>query len=319
MARNRFPLVSERNDVKRTARLGLGILLALSLVAAGCGDDEDDDAASSGSDEEIVIAAQKFSESAILAEIYKQGLAAKGFDTSIKALGGFREIEIPAFEGGEVNFAPEYAASMLEFINNKGGEASADVDATVEKLQTRLSEIGLAAFDVSEAVNTNGFAITKATSDRLGIKNLSDLATKGASLRLGGPADCPTNPFCLRGLQQTYGVNLSANFRALEGAPRYAALKANEIDISVVFTTDGALTDDDFVVLVDDKELFSADNVIPVTTADLSENDDLADAANAITAELTTQLLTEMNKRFDIDKEDAADIAHDFLEDANLI
>jgi osmoprotectant transport system substrate-binding protein len=310
---------SERNDVKRTLRIGLGLGLVLSLVAAGCGDDDDGDDASGDGGTEVVIAAQDFGESAILAEIYKQGLADKGFDTSVKSLGGFRDIEVPAFEEGEVNFAPEYAASMLEFLNNKAGEASSDVDDTVSKLNDRLEPKDLVALEVSDAVDTNGFALTKATSDRLGIKTLSDLASKGKDLRLGGPPDCPTNPYCIAGLKSTYGLDLSGKFRALETAPRYAALKGNEIDVAVVFTTDGPISAEGHVLLTDDKGLFQADNVLPVVSSALADDEDLVEAANAITTKLTTAKLTEMNKRYDVDKEDAEAIAKDFLEDNDLL
>ena len=47
--------------------------------------------------------------------------------------------------------------------------------------------------------------------------------------------------------------------------------------------------------------------------------EDIVEAIDAITAELTTEDLVEMNKRFDIDKEDAAVIAKDFLDGAGLL
>jgi osmoprotectant transport system substrate-binding protein len=266
----------------------------------------------------VTIGAQDFGESKILAEIYKQGLAAEGFDTSVRELGGYRDLEVPAFEEGTINFAPEYAASMLEFLNNKAGEASGDVSATVDKLDTRLEDKDLAALEVSEAVDSNGFAVTQATADKHGLKSISDLA--GKDLSLGGPADCPKNPYCIPGLQKTYDVDLSGKFKSLDAAaPRYAALNAGEIDVAVVFTTDGAIAASKLVLLKDDKQMFAADNIIPIVSSQLSGNSSLTDATNAITAKLTTEKLTAMNKRFDIDKEDAAAIAKDFLTDNDLI
>ena len=274
---------------------------------------------SAASKPKITIGAQDFGESAILAEIYKQGLEAKGFTVTIQKLGGFRDLEIKAFDGGTINFAPEYAASMLEFLNGKKGEATSDAAATVTKLATQLDAKGLAAFGVTKGVDTNALVITKAKSDSLGIKTLSDLASKGASLKLGGPADCETNAFCIPGLKRVYNVDLSANFQALETSAVAPALDAGSIDVALLFSTDGRIAANNYVLLQDDKHMLAADNVIPVAKKDIASNNDAVAAVNAISAYITTDELIKMNKRFDVDKEDAAVIAKDFLTQNGLI
>jgi osmoprotectant transport system substrate-binding protein len=267
----------------------------------------------------ITIGSQDFGESAILAEIYKQGLSAKGFTVNTQKLGGFRDLEVKAFDGGTINFAPEYVASMLEFLNGKKGEATSDVTATVGKLKPQLETKGLAALDATDAVDTNALVMTKAKADQLGIKSLSDLATKGASLKLGGPADCETNAFCIPGLKKVYNLDLSANFQALETSAVAPALDAGSIDIALLFSTDGRIAANNYTLLQDDKQMLAADNVIPVMKKDLASNSDLASAVNAIGKKITTDSLIDMNKRYDVDKEDAAVIAKDFLTQNGLI
>ena len=124
----------------------------------------------------ITIGAQDFGESAILAQIYGQALEAAGYPVEQQELGGFRDIEISAFEAGDINFAPEYAASMLEFLNEQAGEATSDVDETVGLLQGYLDELDLLALDPSDAVDTNTFVVTQETSEELGLTKLSQLA-----------------------------------------------------------------------------------------------------------------------------------------------
>ena len=123
----------------------------------------------------ITIGAQDFGESAILAEIYGQAFEAAGYPVEFQELGGFRDIEIPAFESGEINFAPEYAASLLEFLNEGAGEATGDIDETVGLLEPYLADIGLVALAPTDAVDTNTFVVTQETSDELGITTISDL------------------------------------------------------------------------------------------------------------------------------------------------
>jgi hypothetical protein len=53
-------------------------------------------------------------------------------------LGGFRDLVLTGFESGDINFTPEYAASMLEFLNDNAGEATSDVGETVDALTPQL-------------------------------------------------------------------------------------------------------------------------------------------------------------------------------------
>ncbi|MDQ3782062.1 MAG: ABC transporter substrate-binding protein [Actinomycetota bacterium] len=295
-------------------------LLAFALLGAACGD-SGDDAADPVEGPAIVIGAQDFGESAILAEIYQGALAAEGFTVSVQAVGGFRDLEMAAFDGDDINLAPEYAASMLEFLNDFAGEATGDAEETTDLLNGYLAEEGLVALEPSDAVDTNAFVVTQETSESLGIGSLSELAANGTDLVLGGPPDCETNAFCIPGLNTTYGLDMSANFQPLDaGQVTVAALEEGAIDVAVLFSTSGIIADREWVLLEDDQQMLAADNVVPVITTGLAEayGDRLADVLNDVSSRLTTDALTEMNRRYDIDTEDADVIAADWLADNDL-
>jgi osmoprotectant transport system substrate-binding protein len=63
--------------------------------------------------------------------------------------------------------------------------------------------------------------------------------------------------------------------------------------------------------------MLAADNVFPVVSQELIDayGDDLTSVLDAVSAELTTEDLIEMNRRYDVDREDAEDIAEDWLAD----
>jgi len=312
----------------------MALLAVFALLAAACGDDDDNaQAGDSGQTTEdgggappdgptISIGAQDFGESAILSEIYSQALDAQGFDVDIQTLGGFRDLLFGAFDSGDVNLAPDYVASGLEFLNDFAGEATSDVDETLDLLRPRLEDRGLVALDPSDAVDTNSFVVTQETADELGLSTLSDLAEKGADLTLGAPQDCETNGFCIPGLQRVYDLDLSANFVPLDFGVIPASLDAGEIDVAVIGSTDGRLADPDtgWALLEDDKNMLAADNVYPVASQELVDayGDDLTSVLDDISSELTTEDLTELNRRFDIDKEDADAIAESWLSDHDL-
>jgi osmoprotectant transport system substrate-binding protein len=314
---------------RSSIRALVALLAALSLLAAACGDDDDDGEAGDGGQAEedggeappegpaISIGAQDFPESQILAEIYEQALDAQGFEADIQEVGGFRDLLFGAFDSGDINLAPEYVASELEFLNENAGEATADVDETFDLLQPRLEERDLVGLEPSEAVNTNAYVVTQETADELGLETLSDLAENGQDLTLGAPQDCETNPFCIPGLQDVYGLDMSANFTPLDTGVIVTSLEEGAIDVGLLFSTDGRIASEDLVWLEDDKELMNADNVFPVLTQELVDayGDDLTSVLDGISAELTTEDLTELNRRFDVEREDADAIAEDWLAD----
>jgi glycine betaine/choline ABC-type transport system substrate-binding protein len=125
---------------------------------------------------QIVIGAQDFSESLILAQIYSQVLGDAGYDVAVQEVGGFRDLVVAAFDSGDINLTPEYAASMLEFLNDQAGEASSDPAATTELLNGYLADLGLQALTPSPAVDTNAFVVTAETAEEYGMATLSDLA-----------------------------------------------------------------------------------------------------------------------------------------------
>ncbi|HEX9994895.1 MAG TPA: ABC transporter substrate-binding protein [Acidimicrobiales bacterium] len=315
----------------RRFRLLVALLAVLALLGAACGGDNDDSevggeegsSTSAAGDDEggappegpaITIGAQDFGESAILAEIYSQVLSDAGYEVDIQDLGGFRDIELSAFEGGDINMAVEYAASMLEFLNENAGEATGDAQETVGLLQERLDGMDLVAFEPAEAIDTNGFVVTQETSEGEGLTTLSDLQDH-EDLVLGGPQDCETNPFCIPGLERVYDVDLSGSFQGLEAGLVPEALEAGEIDVGVIFSTNGIIADKGWVLLEDDQQMLAADNITPVVTTEVADayGADLEELVNSVSAELTTEDLTELNRRFDIDKEEAADIASDWI------
>ena len=321
----------------------------LSIVAASCGDDDSSGgtttpasapaatnvpagtnapadtaagpgAGAPGDGPDIVIGAQDFGESSILAQIYGQALSAHGYPVRQQALGGFRDIVFTSFDGGDINFTAEYAASALEFLNGDQTEATGDISTTMTAFTARLAERRLQPFAASPAVDSDSFVVTAETAEKLGLTKVSDLTE---DLRLGGPPDCPDNASCIPGLMNTYGLDLSANFVPLDGGGplTVAALDGGEIDVAILFSTDGVVAEKGWVVLEDDKDLINADNIVPITNDEVVKayGDDLATLIDSISAALSTAELTEMNRQFNVDKLDADAIATTWLKSEGLL
>jgi osmoprotectant transport system substrate-binding protein len=290
--------------------LVVATLVGLALVAAGCSDDKKTTTTGTGAAKgNVTIGAFNFSESAILAGIYEGALKADGFTVTVRPNLGNREVVEPALERGEIDLYPGYAATELEFLNKGAGEAS----ATVAKLRSRLEPKGITALEPSPAIDANAFAVTKATADKYKLKKMSDLAAVASQLVLGGPPECPTRPFCAPGLTKTYGATFK-EFKPLDaGGPlSKAALEKGDVDVALIFSSDGSVPAKGFVILEDDKHLQNADNVVPVIRVQAA-TEAARQVLNKVSAALTTEELTQLNKRGDVDKEDPEVLAQEWL------
>ena len=294
-------------------------LLAFGLVLGACGSGGDDDeAAGGGGGEEkgqITVGDDSFAESQIVAEMYAQVLEDAGYEVDRKSTKS-REVRLPAMESGEIDVAPEYLATLISVLDPKAGRISDPDEATQILNDELLPDMGLTVLKPSEAVDTNVFVVTQDLAERY--TTLSDLAPDAGDLTLGGPAECPTRPYCIPGLQEVYGIEFGG-FEPLEYGPATVeALKQEAVDVALLFSTDGTIQAENLVVLEDDKGLQAADNITPLVGEEVLSSE-VEDLLNAVSAALTTEIVTELNTRVNVDQEDPADVAAEFLEEEGLL
>lgn len=296
-------------------------LLALGLLLGACGSGEDDDGnGESGGGEakgKITVGSDSFPEAQIVGEMYAQVLENAGYDVEKRLDIQSREVRLPAMESGEIDVAPEYVASLLSVMDPEA-DLEGTVDEVAPRLQEALKDKGLEILEPSAAVDTNAFAVTQETAEEFDLSAVSDLEDVAGELVLGAPAECPERPFCIPGLKKVYNVEFS-EYKPLEyGAATIQALNAGAIDVALIFSTDPLVGDNDLVVLEDDKNLQSADNIVALINSE-EVPDEARSLLSEVDAALTTEEITELNKRVAIDLEDAEDVAKEFLEEKGLL
>jgi osmoprotectant transport system substrate-binding protein len=95
------------------------------------------------------------------------------------------------------------------------------------------------------------------------------------------------------------------------------ALKNGQIDAGDIFTTDPLIEENGWVVLEDPKNLYTAQNVLPLINSDKA-SPAVKSALNAVSAKLTTEDLVKLNEQVQVQKQDAAMVAQKWLSDAGL-
>ncbi len=177
---------------------------------------------------------------------------------------------------------------------------------------------GIAVLNPSTAVDTNAFAVTHATAAKYNLSTMSSLAKVASQLTLGGPAECQTNPFCIPGLQKTYGITFKS-FKTLDadGPLTYQAVSGGQVDVGEVFSTDAQVIAHNLVVLTDDKHLQAADNITPVI-ASAKATSGVTKVVNKVSSALTTDILLSLNKSVGVDHQDPQAVADNWLKSKGL-
>jgi osmoprotectant transport system substrate-binding protein len=305
----------------RRIRLGgaaVAACLALLLAACGGGDDALEGGTQPNEQSSVTIGSTNFSEQLILAQMYAAVLEKAGVDVTVRPNLGAREVVFPALEKGEIDLLPEYNGAVLSFLKTDATETSSEeVNAALAPL---LDAKGLVALEQSPAEDKDGLAVTKETADQYGLAKVSDLKGKASQLVIGGPPELETRPAGIPGLKRVYGIEDFKEFKALDaGGPlTSSALSKGDIDVGRVFTTQGIIAEEGWVLLEEDKPLQPAQNIVPIGRKD-AMTDQVTQTLNTLSAKITTEELTKLNKLVDVDKQDPEKVATDWLTQQGLL
>lgn len=251
-----------------------------------------DNKGSAGS--QVVIGSADFTESQLIASIYSQALQAKGVSVKEQFNIGSREVYIQALKDSSIDLVPpEYTGALLSYLDPKS--TAATPDSVTSELKTKLPE-GISMLTPSPAEDKDVVAVTQATADKYKLTTISDLApVAGGELVLGGPAEWKTRQQGVVGLRDVYGLNFK-DFVSLDagGTLTMTALTNGQIQAGDLFSTDPGLKANKLVALEDNKNLFAAENVVPLIKAG-KQNDTVTKTLDAVSAKLTTDDLISMN------------------------
>src|SRR6516164_4321719 len=130
----------------------------------------------------ITVGSFNFPESVLLAYLYADTLAGKGYPVRVLPDLGTRELVDPALMAGLIQLVPEYTGSALEFVSLGRVDATANVAATASALARAVAGRGLVTGRPAAAQDGNAIVVTAATAARYRLRTISDLArVAGAS------------------------------------------------------------------------------------------------------------------------------------------
>jgi osmoprotectant transport system substrate-binding protein len=305
--------------------IGLLLAAALALGATACGNNDlksgsggsSGSSGSSSKKQAVTVGSANFPENVVLAEVYAGALGAKGFSVDKKLNVGSREAIFPAMERGDISVLPEYTGALLSYVS-KGKASAKDTAGQVTALKSDLPA-KLTLLEPSAAEDKDTVTCTKAVVDKYSLKSLEDLAKVSKDVVMGGPPELAKREgFGIKGLKSVYGIEFK-QFRPLDvaGPLTVSALKSGKVDCANLFSTQSAIPQNGFISLEDPKGLVESEAVVPLIAKDAA-TPDATRVLNDVSAKLTTENLKEMVKRVEVDKDDAATVAEDFLSQNGL-
>jgi osmoprotectant transport system substrate-binding protein len=269
----------------------------------------------------IVVGGKNFTEQQIMSQMTAQLLQAKGFKPDVKAGMGSAVVR-QAQENGQIDVYWEYTGTSLITYNKINDRLSpADTYAKVKELDAAK---GLVWLNPSKANNTYSLAMNADDAKKQGIATISDLAAKvksGAKLTFASNAEFYARPDGLKPLEEKYGFEFPReSVKRMDTGLVYQALKDHQVDVGLVFATDGRVPAFNFVILKDDKGFFPNYALTPVVRKQvLDANPKLAEYLNALSSKLDDATMARLNASVDVDKKTVEDVARTFLKEQGLV
>jgi osmoprotectant transport system substrate-binding protein len=287
------------------------VAAVLILLTASCGGDSAD-SVDETSAEGIRIASFDFAESELLAEMYAQAIESTGVPVVRLGPIGPREIIAPALQLGKIDFVPEYLGSAVDFWGSL--DSNVDVAAAHSELTDLVEELGLVALTAARAQDHNVFVVSTNTAESQDLESLTDLAEVAGTQRFGGPNECVERPLCLAGLETVYGIHFAEFVPQRTLAFTAEALRRNEIDVGLLFSTAPELANPLLVALDDDQGMQPPENITPIVTSEALNRwgAGVSEIVDLLSLGLTTIDLRLLNARAS-NGESIAELAREWL------
>lgn len=298
--------------VTRRGALGLIGTSALSLLGAGtlAGCSNGGGASGAGT---VTVGSKAFTEGVILSELYALALEDAGMkvDRAFEISGSLIHT---ALVEGDIDLYPEYTGTGLISVLKMEPQTDPEEVYAIVKDEYK-KQFDLVWLEKSPAADGQGLVIRTQAAKKLGIKTISDLQAHAGELRFASQGQFDERPDGLPALEATYGPFAWAEHEVYDEGLKYQVLENDQADVTPAYTTEAQLTNDAFTLLEDDKRVWPPYNVAPVVRAEvLAANPGIEEALARVDAALTTEKLTELNARVDIDKEEYEDVAREFFE-----
>jgi osmoprotectant transport system substrate-binding protein len=269
--------------------------------------------AGSSSDKSLVIGSANFGESEVLAYIYGGALANKGYKISYNVNIGARTAYLGALKNGQINLVPEYSGALLTYLDPSATASSATDQTTA--IGSKISSINAKTFELAPGADSDSINVTADFASKHHLTSIADLGKAGSVTVAANPEAAAAKTGWFPKLVSAYGLK-NLKFKAINdggGKTTVSALTSNQVQAADIYSTTPSITANKLVTLTDPKNVFAAQQILPVVSAGKATSA-VGDILNPVSAKLTTEQLLALNTTANGSaKPDYATIAKDWL------
>jgi osmoprotectant transport system substrate-binding protein len=302
-------------------RVATVLMVAVAALASGCGESTAERGSSQpqGTELALTLGTKNFTESFIIGELYRQALAANGYNVTVRKNIGSTEVVDQALRRGDIQAYPEYLGVAATVVAGEDvtGKSAAD---TYRIARDFYASRGQTLSRQTPFENVDAIATTRYFAQRERVRTIADLRRLD-HFTLGARPEFEERTQGLAGMQRVYGLT-NARFKPLAIGAQYTALDEGDVDVANVFSTDGQLSTGDYKVLIDPRRLFGYQHValvIDKSKLDRLGGDRFMRVINNVNQRLTTDQMIAMNRAVDLDKTDVSTVTARFLRQNGLL
>ena len=277
----------------------------------------------------VTVSSKNFTEGVILGKISATYFAAAGANvtdlTGAPGSASSRQAQL----NGDVDILWEYTGTAWVTYHHETEVIPDPAELWQRVHDVELKDNNLEWLPPAKFNDTYAFAASTPTAQRLGVKSLSDVA----KLPVNERTFCINDEFFSRSdgfipMLKAYGIEYntpdgvpSGNVTTMDSGVVYTSTaKSQPCNFGMVYTTDGRIKNLNLVVLEDDKKYFLPySGTTVVRKSVLDAHPQIATLTANLSERLTDQVMQELNGRVDIDGEDPADVAYDWLKSEGLV
>lgn len=309
--------------MKRFLKFGLVTLLVLALMATavGCGGGG---GSQTGGEEKptIVIGSKTFTEALLLGSLTYQYLEHLGYPVENQIGLGELAVIRPALESQEIGAYWEYTGTVL--INVMEHEPSFDEEESYNLVKEFDEKNNIIWLDYAPLNDTYGIMVRPDIAEKYNLTKTSELIdqiVKGEPIRFVSTQEYNERPDGLAHFEGVYGfkypkdlvINAALNIG-------YEALKNNQAEAGLAFTTDARVKAYGLVMLEDDKKAFPVYNAAPLFRKEiLDAYPEIPDQMKKLSSLLDNDTIMALNAAVDVDKKSVEEVARAFLLEKGLI
>lgn len=273
-----------------------------------------------GIQSEITIGTQTYTETKILAEMYK-ALIEENTDLNVDIIPDLASssLVINAMKRDDVQMATLYTGEI--FNNHFAISGTKDRQEVLQEAQEGFQEhFGFTWMNPLGFENTYAFTVRKELAEANGYTQISDVKKDMDSMKLGVDTtwlERSTDGY--PAFSKAYDIKFGQVF-PMEISLVYSAVANEQVDIVLAYSTDSRLKAYNLQTLQDDEQFFPPYDASPVLRSDLvNKYPEIQDAIAPLIGNLDADTMISLNYQVDIEKKSEREVAITYLKEQGLL